>query len=165
MMIAMAMVDMDGAAALAVPDRSPCVATATRVSGVAFRIMPSFHEPRGSLTVGEFSQVLPFEPKRYFIVYAVPFAEVRGGHAHRSGHQFLLCVSGSCRVLVDDGNQRETFLLASPDLGLHLAPMTWAAQYDFSSDAVLLVFASNAYDPGDYVRDYDEFLRQAQAEG
>jgi hypothetical protein len=85
--------------------------------------------------------------------------EIRGQHAHRKCHQFLVCVRGSCRVIADDGKRREEFVLDSPARGVYLPPLTWGVQYDYSADAALLVFASHAYDPADYVRDYDEFLR------
>jgi dTDP-4-dehydrorhamnose 3,5-epimerase-like enzyme len=128
------------------------------VKGVNFQRMPRFEDMRGMLSVGEFQRDLPFAPKRYFVVFGVPSAEVRGEHAHRRCHQFLVCVSGSMSVVVDDGNHREEFRLDRPDAGLHISPLVWATQYRFSPDAVLLVFASEHYDAGDYVRDYDEFL-------
>lgn len=120
--------------------------------------MPQFTDLRGALTVGEFEKDLPFVPKRYFLVFDVPTQETRGEHAHRRCHQFLVCVKGSIRILADDGNAREEFLLDSPDTGIHLPPLVWGTQYHYSSDAVLLVFASEAYDAGEYIRDYDEFL-------
>jgi UDP-2-acetamido-3-amino-2,3-dideoxy-glucuronate N-acetyltransferase len=113
---------------------------------------------RGSLSVGEFERDIPFAVKRYFLVFDVPSEKTRGEHAHRTCHQFLLCVKGSCAVVVDDGTARTEVLLDAPDLGLHLPPMTWGIQYKYSADAVLLVFTSDYYDPGDYVRDYAEFM-------
>ncbi len=97
--------------------------------------------------------------KRFFLVHDVPSREVRGQHAHRTCHQFLVCVSGSCRVIADDGKRRQEFLLNRSSLGLYLPPMVWAAQFDYSAEAALLVLASHAYDPRDYIRDYDEFMR------
>ena len=124
--------------------------------------MPVFTDIRGSLTVGNFSAQVPFVPARYFMVYNVPSRETRGEHAHRACHQFLLCVAGSVRVLADRGDIRTDVLLDSPEKGLHLPPMTWGTQYAYSEDAVLLVFASHAYDPADYIRDYAEFLELAR---
>ena len=115
---------------------------------------------RGTLTVGEFELELPFKPNRYFVVLDVPTPEVRGQHAHRECHQFLICLKGSCRVLLDDGSDRRDLLLDRPTLGIHMPPMTWGTQYNYSSDAVLLVFASHHYDNADYIRDYEEFLRE-----
>ena len=129
------------------------------VRGVAYYRLPRFEDMRGMLSVGEFERDLPFTPKRYFVVFGVPSTEVRGEHAHRTCHQFLVCVSGSMAVVVDDGTRREEFRLDSPDAGLQISPLVWATQYRFSRDAVLLVFASEHYDASDYVRDYDVFLR------
>lgn len=131
----------------------------TSVRGVTVHRLPEFSDLRGSLSVGEFENVIPFQPKRYFLVYAVPSIETRGEHAHRRCHQFLLCVSGSCRVLADDGIHREEFLLNTPHIGIHMPPMIWGTQYQYSKDAVLLVFASEPYDAADYVREYGEFQR------
>ena len=121
--------------------------------------LPHIQDARGSLSVGEFGRSIPFEAKRYFLVFNVPNGEVRGEHAHRECHQFLLCVNGSCSVITDDGSNRQEFILDQPNLGVHLPPMTWGVQYNYSSDAVLLVFASHYYDDADYIRDYDEFIR------
>ena len=89
----------------------------------------------------------------------MPSKEVRGEHAHRRLHQFLVCVKGSCSVVVDDGKAREELFLDRADVGLYVPPMIWTTQYKYSQDAVLLVLASAAYDPDDYIRDYDEFLQ------
>lgn len=132
------------------------------VNGVALHYLPRFEDMRGMLSAGEFSRDLPFLPKRYFLVFDVPSAEVRGEHAHRHCHQFLICISGSMSVVVDDGAHREEFQLDRPDAGLHVPPLVWATQYRYSPDAVLLVFASEQYDAADYIRDYDEFLRTIQ---
>ena len=107
---------------------------------------------------------IPFEPKRWFLVYGVPSAETRGQHAHLRCHQFLVAASGSLRVMADDGTEREDFLLDRPDRGLFLPAMTWGVQYGYSSETVLLVVASEPYDATDYVRDYGEFLRLSAAE-
>ena len=132
---------------------------ASRVNGVALVELPHIADMRGSLTVGEFQRGIPFDAKRYFMVFDVPSVETRGEHAHRECHQFLICARGSVSVVADDGKQREEFLLDRPNLGLHLPPMVWGIQYKYSPDAVLLVFASHYYDSADYIRDYDEFLK------
>lgn len=131
----------------------------SKVKGVAFQRLPQYEDMRGMLSAGEFGRDLPFIPKRYFVVFDVPSAEVRGEHAHRQCHQFLVCVSGSMSVVVDDGSHREEYNLDRPDAGLLVPPLVWATQYRFSPDAVLLVFASENYEAADYIRDYDEFLR------
>lgn len=116
------------------------------------------HDMRGDLSVGTFPDDIPFLPKRYFLVFNVPSQKNRGEHAHYICHQFLLCVKGSCAVVADDGESRREILLDSPDIGIHLPPLTWGIQYKYSSDAVLLVFASENYDADDYIRDYVKFL-------
>lgn len=115
---------------------------------------------RGSLAAVEFSS-LPFVPQRFFTVFGVPSRDIRGQHAHRRCEQFLVCLAGSVTCLIDDGNQRRTFVLDRPSVGLHAPAMTWGAQYNYSSDAVLGVFASLPYDPDDYIRDYEDFLTQS----
>lgn len=134
----------------------------TRVPGVRLHNLPRFNDIRGSLSVIDFQADLPFVPRRSFTVFDVPSQETRGEHAHRRCHQFLICIHGSVRVLADDGKQREEFTLDSPSLGLHLPPMIWGTQYRYSSDAVLLVFASERYDSEEYIRDYAEFLSLAR---
>ena len=131
---------------------------ATRVSGVTVHTLPLIEDMRGNLTAGEFERSVPFAVKRYFMVLDVQSKEVRGEHAHRKCHQFLVCARGSVSVVVDDGRQREELRLSTPNVGIHLPPLVWGVQYRYSRDAVLLVFASEYYDPADYIRDYSEFL-------
>jgi UDP-2-acetamido-3-amino-2,3-dideoxy-glucuronate N-acetyltransferase len=130
----------------------------TSVEGVNLHRLSVIKDMRGILTVGEFEREVPFIPKRYFMVFDVPSARIRGEHAHRECHQFLICVKGSCAVVADDGKTREEFFLGSPAVGIHIPHLVWATQYKYSPDAVLLVFASQYYDPEDYIRDYDEFM-------
>jgi UDP-2-acetamido-3-amino-2,3-dideoxy-glucuronate N-acetyltransferase len=129
------------------------------VGEVTLHQMHRFKDMRGDLSVGEFPKDIPFEPKRYFIVFNVPSEKTRGEHAHYKCQQFLLCVKGSCAVVVDDGKSRSEVILDSPEKGIYIPPLTWGIQYKYSSDAVLLVFASENYDANDYIRDYNEFLR------
>ena len=138
--------------------RPGAVAEATPVRGVTLHHFPVIPDLRGNLTVGEFGAQIPFEPRRYFIVFGVPSREVRGEHAHRQCHQFLLCLRGSCAVVADDGQHKTEVLLDAPQRGLYLPPMTWGIQYQYSADAMLLVFASHHYDAADYIREYDDFL-------
>lgn len=138
------------------PDRQQTAASDVR--GVSLHELPYIKDMRGSLSVGEFERSIPFLPKRYFLVFDVPSREIRGEHAHRTCNQFLICVKGSCMVVADDGKQRREFHMDRPNLGIFLPAMTWGIQYKYSSDAVLLVFASDYYDPDDYLRDYSEFV-------
>lgn len=112
---------------------------------------------RGTLVVAEFASDLPFTPQRFFTVFDVPSRDVRGEHAHRKCEQFLVCLRGSVRAIVDDGTKREEFVLDSPDRGLFMPAMTWGTQYGYTPDAVLAVFASLPYDGDDYIRTYSEF--------
>ena len=130
----------------------------TSVRGVTLHRLKNVVDMRGSLSVGEFGRDIPFEVKRYFLVYDVPSVEIRGEHAHLRCEQFLIAVKGSVHVVADDGRNRQQFVLDSPAIGVYLPPMTWGIQYRYSSDAVLLVLASQHYDGADYVRDYDDFL-------
>jgi len=136
-------------------------AGALQVKGVSLHRVPLFQDMRGNLSVAEFARQgqVPFVPMRSFMVFDVPTKDVRGEHAHRTCHQFLVCAQGSCHVLVDDGNIRQEVVLDRRNLGLYIPPMGWGIQYKYSTDAVLLVFASDYYDPADYIRDYGEFLK------
>ena len=124
----------------------------------ALYLMRQVTDPRGSLTVGEVPTEVPFLPKRYFGVYGVPSSELRGEHAHKECDQFLLCLNGSVRVLLDDGSSRCEIILDRPEMGVYMPAMIWGTQYRYSRDAVLFVFASMPYSAGDYIRDYEEFI-------
>jgi len=128
------------------------------VGDVTMHRFKFIRDMRGDLTFGEFPKDIPFEPKRYFLVFNVPSEKTRGEHAHHKCHQFLICVKGSCAVVADDGQSRCEVLLESPDMGIYLPPLIWGIQYKYSSDAVLLVFTSDNYDASDYIRNYSEFI-------
>lgn len=133
----------------------------SQVDGVGVYQLPEIKDMRGNLSFAEIGQFLPFTPKRYFLVYGVKSHEVRGEHAHRNIHQFLVCVKGSCHVVVDDGHSREEYELNTPCKAIHIPPMVWGIQYKYSPDAVLLVLASDKYDADEYIRNYNEFLALA----
>ena len=128
------------------------------VKGVTVHALQHIPDLRGNLCVAELGKQLNFETKRLFFVYGVPNTKVRGEHAHKACHQFLICIKGSVHVIVDDAVRKEEIILDRPDLGLHIAPGVWGLQYRYSDDAVLAVLASHPYDEADYMRDYDEFL-------
>jgi dTDP-4-dehydrorhamnose 3,5-epimerase-like enzyme len=134
----------------------------SRVDGVELLALTKAVDLRGSLVAGDMNSQVPFVAKRFFVVYDVPTIEARGAHAHLQCHQFLVCLKGSVRAIVDDGTHREEYLLNSPDMALYMPPMIWGTQYRYSSDAVLLVLASEVYDSNDYIRNYDDFLRIRQ---
>jgi UDP-2-acetamido-3-amino-2,3-dideoxy-glucuronate N-acetyltransferase len=133
---------------------------ALRVAGVSLCRLVSADDLRGSLVSGEVHSHIPFEPRRFFSVMRVPSKDVRGAHAHRLCKQFLVCQAGSVAVVVDDGRVREEVVLDDPQLGLYVPPMVWSVQYRYTPDAILLVLASDPYEPLDYIRDYDEFLAE-----
>lgn len=129
------------------------------VNGVQLLDFKHVEDMRGNLTEADLIRDLPFTTKRIFFVKDVPDSRVRGEHAHKECHQCLICVSGSVSVIVDDGANREEFNLDSIYRGLYLPPYIWGIQYKYSMDAVLMVYASHEYDPDDYIRNYDEFLK------
>jgi len=136
------------------------------VGSSALYLMRRVADCRGSLTVGEVPTEVPFSPARYFAVFGVPSAELRGEHAHKQCQQFLICLHGSCRVLLDDGARRCEVTLDRPDTGVFMPEMIWGTQYRYTPDAVLLVFASRTYEANDYLRTYDDFLAErAKREG
>jgi acetyltransferase-like isoleucine patch superfamily enzyme len=129
-----------------------------KVKGIGLFEIPLIEDIRGKLSFGEYDKHLPFVPKRFFIIHDVPSKEVRGEHAHRKLHQGLICIKGTCSIVADDGISREEIVLDSPTVGLHIVPMVWTTQYKYSSDAMLLVLASDIYKAEDYIRSYEEFL-------
>jgi len=133
------------------------------VKGAELVTLPDFRDMRGSLSVSELGQALPFAPTRIFYIWGVPNSRVRGEHAHRTCSEFLVCVAGSCRVLADDGTNRGEVVLDSLTVGLYIAPMVWTSQYQYTKDTVLVVAASHGYDPDDYIRDYDEWLAELES--
>jgi UDP-2-acetamido-3-amino-2,3-dideoxy-glucuronate N-acetyltransferase len=134
---------------------------ALATKGSALYTLPLIEDMRGALTFGEIDQHLPFKPQRFFVVFDVPSREVRGEHAHRQLHEFLVCLRGTCSVALDDGVSREEIVLDSPTVGLHIPPMLWRVHYKYSPDAILLALCSDKYDANDYIRDYDQFLALA----
>ena len=114
---------------------------------------------KGNLSVVENGTTLPFDVKRVYYLYDVPGGENRGSHAHRNLEQLIVAASGSFRVTLDDGNVKRSFVLNRPYQGLYVKPGMWRDLEDFSSGAVCLVLASEIYNPEDYIRDYDEFLK------
>lgn len=115
-------------------------------------------DERGQLVALEELKDIPFNIKRVYYMYDTVEGVHRGYHAHKALEQILICIHGSCRILLDNGSEKETVLLNKPYEGLYVANVMWREMYDFSPDAVLMVLASEYYDETDYIRDYDEFL-------
>lgn len=121
--------------------------------------LPKITDPRGNLTFIEGNRHIPFDIKRVFYLYDVPTGEDRGAHAHKSLHQFIVCLSGSFDVTLDDGVNQGIVHLNRPWKGLHVPPMIWASEVNFDPGSVCLVMASDEYDESDYYRNYNEFIR------
>jgi hypothetical protein len=121
--------------------------------------LPKITDPRGNLTFIEGERHIPFPMKRVFYLYDVPGGADRGGHALRRCHQFLIAMSGSFDVVLYDGKEKERVHLNRSYNGLHIPPMIWREMDNFSSGSVCLALASEYYDPADYIRDYQEYLR------
>ena len=131
------------------------------VAGARLQRLTQAVDLRGSIVAADLvDRGLPFPPERFFVVYGVPSKDVRGEHAHRQCSQFLVCVAGAVSVVLDDGRVRDEVRLDSPVVGLLIPPMVWGVQYRYTPDALLLVLASRPYEPDDYIRDYDDFLRE-----
>lgn len=121
--------------------------------------LPKVCDPRGNLTVAEQFSNVPFEVSRVYWVYDVPGGESRGGHAHKHCQEFIIAVSGSFTVTLDDGKgNKQEYHLNHPWQGLLVGTGVWRTLEDFSSGAVCLVLASELFDEADYIRDYDDFL-------
>ncbi len=132
----------------------PGNASPSRVGHVVLIHLVQHCDHRGPLAVlGQDAAVLPFPPIRIFFTHQTQ-GYPRGAHAHRKCAQILICVAGTCRVLVKDRHQEQEYFLTGPEQALYVGPLVWAEQYDHSTDAVLMVLASHAYDEADYIRDH-----------
>ena len=121
-------------------------------------------DERGQLVALEEHKDIPFEIKRVYYMYDTKKDVHRGFHAHKSLEQILICIHGSCKVLLDNGTEKKIVSLEKPYEGLYIANNMWREMYDFSEDAVLMVLASEYYKEEDYIRDYNEFLRMVGVE-
>ena len=124
--------------------------------------LESFKDERGLLAVGSTPKEVPFEIKRFFITSASSPEVIRGQHAHKVSHQFLVAVAGSITATCDDGNTKTEYVLDSSGVGLYMPPLIWGEQSAFSEGAKLLVLASETYDPQDYIQNYSEFISTVQ---
>ena len=124
--------------------------------------LPKVSDPRGNLSFVESARHVPFDIKRVYYLYDVPGGEARGGHAHRNLEQFVIAISGSFDILLDDGGSQRTISLNRSYVGVYLPRMIWRELVNFSSGSVCLVLASEYFDELDYYRDYDEFVRIAR---
>lgn len=116
-------------------------------------------DDRGTLVAVEQMKNLPFEIKRCYYMYDTKPGVRRGFHAHKALKQVLLCVHGSCKILLDDGTEKAEVQLDKPNRGLVIESNIWREMFDFSEDAVLMVLASELYDESDYIRNYEDFIK------
>ena len=115
-------------------------------------------DERGQLVALEEKKDIPFKIKRVYYMYDTLPGVTRGYHAHKSLEQILVCIHGSCKILLDDGHEKKVVALEKPYEGLYVSHAVWREMFDFSPDAVLMVLASELYDESDYIRNYDKFL-------
>lgn len=115
-------------------------------------------DDRGDLVIAEYDKEIPFIVKRVYYIYGVEKDKERGFHSHKNLQQIYIGIAGSCKVMLDDGNQTKTVVLDNPSNGLYIGNGVWRKIFDFSSDAILLVLASENYNEDDYIRSYDEFI-------
>jgi len=126
--------------------------------------LPKIADPRGNLTFIEGGSHIPFQIERVYYIYDVPGGSERGGHAHKSLNQFVVAMSGSFDILLDDGNRHRRFHLNRSYYGLHICPGIWRFMDNFSSGAVCMVVASRRFDESDYIRNYEEFITFSKQE-
>ena len=122
--------------------------------------LPKISDPRGNLSFIEAGQHIPFDIKRVYYLYDVPGGSDRGSHAHKTLHQFIVAMSGSFDVVLDDGKAQKRIHLNRSYYGLYVCPMMWRYLDNFSSGAVCMVLASAHFNEKDYIRDHDEFLKE-----
>lgn len=119
--------------------------------------LPCILDERGALVPIEGGITIPFDIRRVYFLHGVMRGGARGFHAHFTLHQLMVCIGGSCRVLLDNGRDRSEVILDRADRGLLIPNMVWHEMYDFSDNTVLLLLASEHYSESDYIRDYDQF--------
>jgi oxalate decarboxylase/phosphoglucose isomerase-like protein (cupin superfamily) len=119
-------------------------------------------DKRGNLVVAEYGKEIPFLVRRIYYIYGVPEGEKRGFHSHKRLRQVYIAIHGSCEVMLTSGEDKKTIKLESPAQGLYIGNDVWREIYNFSTDAVLLVLASEEYSEDDYIRKYDKFIESVE---
>ena len=122
--------------------------------------LPKIIDKRGNLSFVEENNQIPFQIQRTYWIYDVPGGEIRGGHAYKENQEFIIALSGSFDVIIDDGKERETFSLNRSYYGLYIPKGIWRQMENFSTNSLALVLASIPYTPSDYIYDYELFKRQ-----
>ncbi len=131
----------------------------TCINDVRLVNLPKFLDSRGNLSFVEQKNHIPFEIKRTYWLYDVPGGETRGGHAYLENQEFIVAMSGSFDVLLDDGTEKKTFTLNRSYYGLYVPKGLWREMENFSTNSLALVISSTIFDRADYIRDYSEFLK------
>ncbi len=121
--------------------------------------LPKIEDPRGNLSYIEGENHLPFKIKRTYMIYDVPGGQVRGGHAYKELEEFIVALSGSFDVVLDDGKGKKTYSLNRSYYGLYVPKMVWRSMENFSTNALCMTLASTPYDKDDYLRDYNKFKK------
>ena len=121
--------------------------------------LPKIENSRGNLTPVENGIDIPFDVQRVYYLYDVPGGETRGGHAHKNLQQFIVAVAGSFDVILDDGFERKTVKMNRSSYGLYVPQMIWREIVNFSTGAICLVLASLPYAEGEYIRDFNDFIK------
>lgn len=134
------------------------------MAGIELINLKVMGDDRGSLVALESHSNVPFEIKRVYYIYATKENVSRGFHAHKKLKQFLVCVAGKCRIHLDDGEEKREVILDTASNGLLIDGLIWREMHDFTADCVLLVLASEHYDETDYIRNYDDFLKECNNE-
>jgi len=121
-------------------------------------------DERGLLIALEGQKNIPFDIKRVFYIYGSDSSIVRGKHANIKSKQILIAISGECKILLDNGKERTTILLDRPEVGLYVESNLWREMYDFSPNCVLMVLSDSYYDPAEYIREYDSFIKKVNSD-
>ncbi|MCU4156568.1 FdtA/QdtA family cupin domain-containing protein [Carboxylicivirga sp. A043] len=122
--------------------------------------LPKVTDSRGNLTFMEGNKQVPFEVKRVYYIYDVPENKTRGYHSHYDQHQFLIAINGSFEVVLDTGREQCRIIVDNPNIGLHIKPGIWHVMENFSKGCLLLALSSHEYDESDYIRDYNQYLKE-----
>ncbi len=128
------------------------------ISEIKLINIPVIEDSRGNLGVIQ-NDILPFDFKRVYYLFDVPSNAYRGGHSHIEQHEILIALSGSFEVTVNNGFDKQIFLLNKPNIGLHIPTGIWRELQNFSSGSVCLVLSSDVFKEEDYIRDFDEFIK------
>lgn len=126
--------------------------------------LPKIEDPRGNLSIIEEEKNIPFKIERTYWIYDVPGGQIRGGHAFKEQQEFIVALSGSFDVVVDDGKEKKIFSLNRSYYGLFIPAGLWRQMENFSTNSLAMVLSSTEFSEDDYIRDYDEFLKQKSSE-